>query len=189
VQGAAPTATTLSINFAAPYGSSVSAYVIQYRVTGQSAWTTYGTVTWVGWQTLSGLNPATSYDVQVYATYAGRNGPPSVPITLATTALSAGATVAPGAIPPLSAGAAATATSISVNFAAPYGGGTPAAYVIQYRVAGQTAWQTFGTVTWIGWQTLTGLVPATSYQVQVYATNSAGSGTPSPVFTAATASH
>jgi titin len=189
-QGGAPTPTTVSISFAAPYGGGTpTGYVIQYRVTGSSAWTTYGSVTGVGWQTLAGLAPGTSYDVQVYATNAYGNGPPSSIFTISTIASSAGQSSPPGAIPWIGAGGASTPTTISFSFSAPITGGSVADYVIQYRVTGQSAWSTYGTVTWIGWQTITGLSQSTSYDVQVYATNLAGSSPVSATFTTATTSN
>jgi titin len=142
-------------------------------------------VTWIGWQTVTGLASGTSYDVQVYATNSAGSGLPSATFTVSTTGT---AIVLPGVIPWIGAGDVSTANTVSFNFAAPYVGGAVTAYVLQYRVTGQSAWTTNGTVTWIGWQTITGLAAGTSYDVQVYATNSAGSGLPSAVYTVATTS-
>ena len=162
--------------------------MIQYRITGVPTWTTFGTVTWIGWQTLTGLAPGTSYDVQVYGTGLGGSGPPSTTLTLSTIPVATASQQTPGAIPYIGAAAASTANSVSFTFTAPYGGGLVSAYVIQYRVTGQSAWTTYGTVSWIGWQTVTGLRPSTSYDIEVIATNASGSGLPSPVFTVATTS-
>ena len=195
--GGAPTATSVSVSFSAPYtGGAPSAYVIQDRVTGTGAWATNATVTWIGWQTLAGLAPGTSYDVEVFATNAAGNGPASGIFTIGTTGQAPTptptpppATPLPGPIPYLGVGGAPTATSVSVSFSAPYTGGPATAYVIQCRVSGTTSWATCATVTWIGWQTLTGLAPGTAYDVQVYATNSGGAGPASQAFSVATASH
>jgi hypothetical protein len=186
-QGAASSTTSVSVNFSAAYGgSSATSYFIQYRVTGQTAWTTFGTVTWIGWQTVTGLAPGTSYDVRVYGQNAYGSGLPSTPFTLSTLPLAVAAAQLPGPIPSIGAGAASTPTTVSITFAAPYSGGLVTAYNIQYRATGQTAWKAYGSVTWIGWQTLSGLTPGTSYDVEVYASNSAGNGGVSPVFTVAT---
>jgi hypothetical protein len=155
-------------------------------VSGQSTWLTYGTVTWIGWHTLSGLAPGTSYNVRVYAIGAGGSGLPSGSLTLSTLAAAAAAAQPPGPVPYVGAGAPATSTTLSISFPAPYSGGAVSSYVILYRKTGQSTWLTYGTVSWIGWQTLTGLSPGTSYDVEVYAENSAGSGAPSPVYTAST---
>ena len=95
-------------------------------------------------------------------------------------------TVRQGAIPWIGAGGASTPTTISFSFSAPYTGGIVADYVIQYRITGQGGWKTYGTVTWIGWQTIAGLSKSTSYDVRVYATNHAGNGPASATFTTAT---
>jgi hypothetical protein len=176
--GGPATAGSVSISFAAPLsGGPAAAYVIQDRVTGQSAWTTSATVTWVGWQTLAGLAPGTSYDVEVYATNASGSGVASAVFSVRTTG-QAGASaptpvpmLLPGPIPAIGAGGPPTASSVSISFAAPYAGGPVAAYVIQWRVRGTADWANNETVTWIGWQTLAGLVAGTSYDVEVYATN------------------
>lgn len=190
--GAPSTPTSVSISFAAPFsGGQATAYMIRFRPSGQGAWSNYGTVTWIGWQTLNGLMPGTSYDVDVYATNAAGSGSPSAPFTTATSWLEPTPTPSPvvpipGPVPTLGPGAGATSTSVSISFAAPYSGGPPSVYVIQYRASGQSAWTTYGTVTWIGWQTLNGLNPGTSYDTQVYAQNAGGSGQPSAIFTLAT---
>ncbi len=195
--GGPSTATSVSVSFSAPYtGGAPSSYVIQDRVSGTGAWSTNATVTWIGWQTLAGLAPGTSYDVQVFATNAAGNGPPSGIFTIGTTGQAPTPTPAPpptmplpGPIPYLGIGGAPTATSVSISFSAPYTGGPATAYVIQSRITGATAWTTRATVTWIGWQTLTGLAPGTSYDVRVYATNSGGAGPASQAFSVATAAH
>jgi hypothetical protein len=161
--------------------------VVQFRITGQTAWTTYGTVTWIGWQTISNLAPSTSYDVRVYATNASGSGLPSATYTESTTASSAGQGSLPGPIPWIGPGGVSTATTVSFSFSAPYTGGTAAAYIIQYRITGQSTWTTYGTVTWIGWQTIAGLTKSTSYDMQVYATNLAGNGPTSATYTVSTA--
>ena len=195
--GGASTPTSVSISFAAPFSGGVpTAYVIRVRPTGQSAWTTSGTVTWIGWQTINGLTPGTSYDTEVYATNASGSGLPSAPFTTATSGLAPTPTPTPaplvplpGQIPTLGPGGGSTSTSVSISFAAPYSGGQASSYVIDYRLTGQSAWTTYGTVTWIGWQTLNGLEPGTSYDTQVYAVNAGGSGLPSPIYTASTNPH
>ena len=184
--GGAATTTSLSISFAAPYsGGTPTGYVIQDRVSGQTAWTVVATVTGIGWQTVSGLLPGTAYDLQVTAVNAQGSGPVSLPVTLST-ASSAGVSLVPGAIPWLGGGAAPTRTTVGISFSAPYAGGSPTAYTIAYRVSGQTPWTIASTVTWIGWQTVSGLLPGTSYQVEVYASNSAGPGPASAPYTVST---
>jgi hypothetical protein len=143
-------------------------------------------VTWIGWQTLSGLASSTSYDVRVYATNGSGSGLPSATYTTSTAASSAGQGSLPGSIPWIGPGDVSTPTTVSFSFSAPYTGGSATAYIIQYRVTGQSTWITYGTVTWIGWQTITGLTKGTSYDMQVYATNLAGNGPASATYTVST---
>jgi Fibronectin type III domain/Glycosyl hydrolase family 26 len=185
--GDAATTTSISINFSPPYGGGTpSSYTLLYRPSGTSAWATYGSVASVGTQTLSGMQPGTSYDVSVEAVNAAGSGPQSAVLSLSTLA-GAGAGVAlPGVIPWIGLGDVSTSNSISINFCPPNDGGTPTGYVIMIRVTGQSSWQEYGTVTWTGWQTVGGLSPGTSYDAQVYATNAAGSGQTSAVYTGST---
>lgn len=186
-QGGASTTSSISINFSPPYGGgTASSYTILYRTTGSQSWATYGSVKSIGWQTLSGLQPATSYDVSMEAVNAGGSGPQSATLTLST--ISSGTTSAapPGMIPWIGQGQGSTGTTISINFAPPNDGGTPTSYVIMIRVTGQTSWQTYGIVTWTGWQTISGLSPGTSYDTEVYARNAAGNGMVSGIYTDST---
>jgi hypothetical protein len=59
-------------------------------------------------------------------------------------------------------------------------------YTIQYRVAGNATWSTFATGVTASTATVIGLIPATTYEFQVYAMNGGGSGPPSPVAGATT---
>jgi hypothetical protein len=186
-QGDSSTSKSVSINFSPPYGGgAATSYSILYRTTGSSSWMNYGSVSSVGWQTLSGLQAGTSYDVSVEAVNAGGNGPQSAAVTLSTLSASTSAATAPGMIPWIGQGQASTGNTISINFAPPNDGGTPTGYVIMIRVTGQSSWQTYGTVTWTGWQTIGGLAAGTSYDTEVYATNAAGSGPVSAAYTDST---
>jgi predicted RNA-binding protein with TRAM domain len=186
-EGASPTGQSVSINFSPTYGGGApSSYSILYRITGSSSWMTYGSVSSVGWQTLSRLQPGTSYDVSIEAVNAGGSGPQSAVFTQSTLSTGSASSMPPGMIPWIGQGQASTGNTISINFAPPNDGGTPTGYVIMIRVTGQAAWQTYGTVTWTGWQTIGGLSAGTSYDTQVYATNAAGSGLVSGAYTDST---
>ena len=186
----ASTTSTVSFSCSAPYtGGAATSYVILYRVSGSGSWKEYGSVTWIGWQTLWGVSPGTSYDICVYALNAGGNGPDSSIFTVSSQSTWAPPEPAPGQIPWIGVGQAPTATSISINFAPPNDGGIATSYVILRRITGQSAWVKAETVTWTGWQTVAGLAPGTSYQFEVYASNSAGSGSPSSVLTLSTLSN
>jgi hypothetical protein len=185
--GGSATATSLSINFSPPYGGGApSSYTILFRKTGSSSWATYGSVASVGCQTLGKLQSGTSYNVSVEAVNAAGSGPQSAFLSLSTLSGASSAAALPGVIPWIGQGQASTNNTISINFCPPNVGGAPTGYVIMIRISGQSAWQKYGVVTWTGWQTLGGLVQGTSYDTEVYATNAAGSGQPSAVYTDST---
>jgi hypothetical protein len=93
---------------------------------------------------------------------------------------------APGQVLSLSVGASTT-TSIALTWAAPASGGTVSGYTVQYRATGTTPWSTFVAGLATTSTTVTGLAAAASYDFQVYAVNSTGSGPPSATATATTA--
>jgi len=78
---------------------------------------------------------------------------------------------------------------VTLSWAPPSIGGPPRAYTVQYRPAGLGNWLTVTTGISTPRFVLVGLTPATNYDVQVFATNAAGSGTAvalaAPVTTAA----
>ena len=187
--GDLPTVSSVSVNFASPYeGGAVTDFVILYRPSGTSAWSPCVPVRVNGWQSITGLSAGTSYDVCVYAENSGGKGVASAIVTLTTLGAPTAAIKIPGQIPWIGAGQASTSTSVSINFAPPNDGGVPLTYVIMYRVSGAGGWTKFGNVGWTGWQTVAPLSPATSYDFEVYASNGAGSGLPSSVYTVSTLS-
>jgi hypothetical protein len=85
-----PTASSITLNWSAPSsGGAVNSYTVQYRVTGNSTWSTYATGIAVTTASATGLVASTSYDFQVYAVNAGGSGQPS-PVTSASTTAPAG---------------------------------------------------------------------------------------------------
>jgi hypothetical protein len=95
--------------------------------------------------------------------------------------------LAPGQVVGLTLGTT-TSTSLALAWAIPASGGTPANYTVQYRVAGATTWSNASTTVTATSFLLTGLVSATSYNIQVFAVNGAGLGPTSSALTATTAS-
>ena len=123
--------------------------------------------------------PAGQYANLRAATYSVGN------VIFATVSNGSSSLAAPGQVTGLSAGAI-TATSIAASWAVPTTGGAPANFIVQYRISGTTAWVTAinnPTSTSI---VLTGLTASTTYNIQVAAINSAGSGTNSSVLIANT---
>ena len=69
----------------------------------------------------------------------------------------------------------------TVLWAVQPGGGPPSAYTVQFRPTGGATWFTESTAVTKPRFKLVGLTPNTAYDVQVFATNAAGSGTPKEV--------
>ena len=66
-------------------------------------------------------------------------------------------------------------------------GGAGMVYLVQYRVAGQSAWSVAASGLSATTMNLTNLSPSTAHDIQVTASNSAGSGAASALVTATTA--
>jgi hypothetical protein len=156
-------------------GGTPTGYVVQYRVTGQTSWTTQ-TVT-AATTVLSGLAAGTQYDIEVLAYNAGGFGPASA-LSGATTA--AAPSAPPGSPTALTVSAAAV-SSVTLNWSTPTTGGAVGSYTVQYRATGQSTWVTFATGVVTNSATVTNLTASTEYDFQVIAMNSAGSSPPSPI--------
>jgi hypothetical protein len=170
------TYSSVALTWSAPAsGGAPTGYTVEYRVTGSSAWSTQTTSATSA--TISGLSPSAEYDIQVLATNAGGNGTASA-IVYATTP--AAPTSVPGQVTGLAA-SSPSASSIVLNWVAPSVGGAVGTYTAQYRVTGQAAWITAASGILALTTTIGGLTASTEYDFQVYAVNSAGNGTPSPV--------
>ena len=169
--------SSITVSWSAPVtGGGPGVYIVRYRVAGGGSWsqislTGGGTVA-----TISGLVAATSYEIGVTAQNGAGTGPVSPSLTAATTA---GGQV-PGAVSAIVV-SGITGTLANIAWTAPASGGTVAGYQVQYRVTGQSAWIVgAGAVTSTAFN-LTGLTAATSYDVQVTAFNTTGSGPASGV--------
>jgi hypothetical protein len=175
-----PTASTVNLAWTAPVGGgAVASYTAQYRVTGNSGWNTAASgIVGTGY-TVTGLVASTGYDFQVFAVNAAGNGTASTVATATTTI------AAPGQVTGLLA-SGATASTVNLAWTAPGSGGAVASYTAQYRVTGNSGWNTAASgIVGTGY-TVTGLVAATGYDFQVFAVNTAGNGTASTVATATT---
>jgi chitodextrinase len=157
------------------YGRAVTDYVIQYKVTGASSWSTF--TDGVGASTaatVTGLTPVTSYQFQVSAVTSAGSSEYSAPVT--TTTLAAGPSGITSAPLSLKVGKK-TATSRALSWKAPVtlNGGSITDYIIQYRVGGTTEWSTFtDSVSVSKAGKVTGLTKKLKYQFQVAAVTSAG---------------
>ena len=117
---------------------------------------------------ITGLAPATPYDIQVFATNAIGQGPASTILTLTTTA------TLPAAPTGLTA-AAPSNTAAALSWTAPATGTTPFTYHVLQSPHNAGTFVDVGTSATTAF-TATGLVAATAYDFEVLAANSAGSG-------------
>jgi hypothetical protein len=171
-----PTPSTMPLTWAAPSsGGAVASYTVRSSLHGANTWTTVTGISGTAY-TVTDLLASTSYDFEVAAV----NVTGSSAFTAATTATMGGGLTAPG----LPTGAA-TSASIPVSWTAPTTGGAAASYTVQYRVTGTSGWTQSGTLTGTS-TTLESFVASTSYDIQVQATNSAGSSGYTATVTAAT---
>jgi hypothetical protein len=131
---------------------------------------------------VTGLQPGTSYDVEVYATNQVGQGPPSAIITVTTLAL----TIAlPGAPTGLTA-AGVTQTAVNLVWVAPTTGAPAVNYGTRWSPTGANTW-TNGPVVTVTTAQITGLASGTTYDFQVWGINGSGAGAFSATMTAATA--
>ena len=176
--------TGVILSWVAPgTGGAASSYTVQSRVSGTTAWNTAGTATGTTSQQIAGLLAATNYDFSVIARNSSGSGIISAVLTVATSA----AGIVPGAPTAVTVGNIAT-TSMTCAWNPPATGGAATGYAVQYRISGQTAW-TVAAANLPGTSTsLTGLTPATSYDIRIIASNAIGTGPASGITTAITSS-
>jgi hypothetical protein len=84
----------------------------------------------------------------------------------------------PGAISGLAIEAMPGASEVTLSWAAPSGGGAPRAYTVQFKPDDAAGWFTATTAVTKPRFMLVGLTPSRNHNVQVFATNAAGSGAP-----------
>lgn len=173
------TSTTANLSWIAPLvGTGPFTYQVEQNLTGSTgAFSLVGLPTNSTTFTVTGLNPGTSYQFEVYAVNDSGAGIPSPILTVVT----------PGGAPPQVTGVTATATtanSIALSWAS---AGSGVTYTVQDRVSGTGGAFTTVTTTQNTTATIENLAPSTLYDIQVLASNATASGQPSAVLTTATA--
>jgi hypothetical protein len=155
-------------------GGGVSVYSVQYRITGTTPWLTAGQSDGSPQLTIDGLQPTTSYDFTV----SGANNLGTGPVSSSLTASTLAGGLVPGA-PTTVTVIIITSASVTCWWTAPTTGGSDAVYDVQYRVSGQSTWTTAAAGISAANYSISGLAPATTYDIRITASNSNGSGPPS----------
>jgi len=177
------TSTSITVSWSAPTsGGAVTSYSLQYRVTGTTPWLLASQTNGGLNLSVSGLQASTSYDFTVGTVNNIGAGPISSTLTVST--------VGSGTDP--SAPTAVTVTNITssgmtCSWTAPANAPSGTVYAVQYRITGQSTWITAANNLSATTVNIGSLSPATSYDIQVTASGSNGSGPPSSIVTAVTA--
>jgi hypothetical protein len=177
------TTTSLTVSWQAPTsGGAIASYIVQFRPTGATSWTTSTPVVGATSYQITALQPTTSYDVSVAAQNTSGVGALS---TISTAVTSATQPILPAQV----TGVTATPTSgatIQLSWAAQTGSAAATSFTVQYRVTGVSGWTSSVTgMTGTG-GSLSGLQATTSYDFSVIGVNSIGSGPVSATVTAVT---
>ncbi len=176
------TSTGVSVSWSAPAsGGAVTGYSVQYRVTGSTPWFLAGQTNGALNLSVSSLQALTSYDFTVGTTNNIGSGPISSTLTVSTVASG----TVPGA-PTAVTISNITASGMICSWTAPANAPTGIVYAVQYRVSGQSTWSTAASNLATTTVNIGSLAPATSYNIQVTASGSSGSGPPSSIVTAVT---
>jgi hypothetical protein len=177
------TSSTITVSWQPPSsGGVVSSYIVQYRLTGTTSWSSSPLVVGATTYQLTALQAATSYDVVVQAQNAAGAGAAS-PILTVVTSADTQTTV------PQVTGLVASPTSSSVlqlNWSAQAGSSAATSFTVQYRVTGSTSWASSITGVSGSGTAVTGLQAGTSYDFAVAGVNAAGTGPASSIVSAET---
>jgi hypothetical protein len=168
-------------NYTLVVTDGVATATVSYSIAA-SSWTTLPSQAGLE-ETISGLLPGVSYDIEVYAINSVGQGPASAILTVSTTQT----VVTAVGIPTGLVSAGATTTGVNLVWLPPSGGATPTGYNTRYSPTGLNTWTAGPTVTVSNAQ-ITGLSSGTTYDFEVQAFNSSGSGTYSSLTTVSTAS-
>jgi hypothetical protein len=175
---------TITVSWQAPSsGGTASSYIVQYRPSGASSWSGTGSVGGVSSYQLTGLQPATSYDITVAAQNSAGIGAPSAILTVSTSS------VTQTTVPPPVTGLAASptsATAIQLTWSAQTGASAATSFTVEYRATGSSTWTS--TIPGLTGTTsaISGLQAATSYDFAVIGVNAIGAGAVSSIVSAAT---
>lgn len=148
-------------------------YQLQETLHSGSTWTNCGTASSAVTGACTGLTAATSYDFRVIASNPSTTTATSGVVTAST---ATAASVAPNA-PTSPTSASITANGFTFSWTAPSTGTTPFAYQPIFKIHTGSTYANYGSSITAASVAVTGLNPATAYDFEVTATNSAGSAT------------
>ncbi len=184
VASSAVTSSTIAVSWLAPTaGGTVSSYTVEFRPTGTTAWTTSASLAGTLSYLITGLLPASSYDILVQAQNAAGAGLPSGILTVVTSAASV--STVPSQVTGLTA-TATTSSAVQLNWSGQTGTTAATSFAVNYRVTGTTAWTASATGVVGTSSAVSGLVAATSYDFEIIGTNASGSGPASAIVSAST---
>ena len=178
------TSTTITLSWQAPAsGGIVSSYVVQSRPTGTTSWSSSAPVVSATTYELTGLQPATSYDIVVEAQNATGLGAASAILTVVT--LSASQLAVPSQVSGLTA-SPTSSSAIQLAWSPQSGSTSATSFTVQYRVTGSPSWTSSVAGITGTTETISGLQAATSYDFSITGVDTAGAGPTSTTITAGT---
>lgn len=184
VPGNAPTAPTslivgtvssnaIPVSWAASTGAATINYQPQYRISGSTSWTNWGGPSTALSATITGLTPATNYDIQVVASNSYGS---ATSATVSTKTLA----IPPNSPTNLQVGSA-TNSSLTATWKASTQGDPAPNYQVSYAASGTTSYTNFNSAVSGTSEIITGLSASTTYNIKVTAQNPAGSAVVGPV--------
>ena len=180
LSSAGVTTSTITVSWQPPAtGGPVSAYSVQFRATGATAWSSALASSTT--QLISGLQAATSYDICVVAQNVAGSSLPSAILTVMTSASMRNVPSQPTNV----TAASMTSSSVRLSWSGAADLNPATNYTVEYRRAGTSSWTSVTGITGTV-DTITGLQASTGYEFRVTGINSAGPGLASAIVSATT---
>lgn len=178
------TSTTITVSWQAPSGAGiVASYIVQFRLTGTTSWSSSAPITRATTYQLTSLQAATSYDVIVTAQNVAGLGAASAVLTVVTSGTQQ--LIVPLQVTGFTA-SATSSSAVQLSWLPQTGAAAPTSFTVQYRVTRSSSWTSsvagiIGTGT-----TISGVDASTSYDFSIVGMNAAGAGPVSPTVTTTT---
>jgi subtilisin family serine protease len=178
------TATSSTVSWTAPStdgGSAITSYLVEYRAATATTWQSVTVTAPTRTTTVASLLPNTNYTYRVTARNSVGSSPASSTANAQTLTSVPGT---PGA--PTLSNVTATSTTVSWTTPSTDGGSAITSYLVQYRAATATTWQSVTVTAPTTSATVTALSRNTTYTYRVTARNSLGSSLASATTSART---